>query len=70
MTKAQRTQYSEYEAADVLGISIDQLRGLVRDHIAKDAHSTDPEAPMYQASDLVVLRFLAGIRSRPSLARM
>jgi hypothetical protein len=70
MTKAQRIQYSEYEAADMLGISIDQLRGLVRDHIVKDAHSADPEAPVYQASDLVVLRFLAGIRSQPELARM
>ena len=37
MTKAQKIQYSEHEAANLLGVSIDQFRSLVRDHIVKDA---------------------------------
>jgi hypothetical protein len=63
MTKAPKTQYSEEEAASMLGLNIDQLRSLVRAHIAKDEETA--ELSSYQPSDLVVLRVLAG-RSRPA----
>lgn len=52
--------YTESEAARVLGVSIESLRSLVRQHIL----TADPEAevnlPMtsFQPSDLLLLRFL------------
>jgi hypothetical protein len=70
MTKAQKIQYSEYEAASMLGITIDRLRELVRDHIVKDSYSTAPEVPTYQPSDLVVLRVLSGLSRQPEVVQL
>jgi hypothetical protein len=56
--KAAKTQYSENEAAMQLGISIDELRDLVRCHIVKDEEGAGAP-PTYQQSDLVLLRILA-----------
>ena len=55
--KASKVRYSEDEAARKLGLSVDELRLLVRDHIATGdgAHAVDN----FQPSDLVVLRILA-----------
>ncbi|HYI95478.1 MAG TPA: hypothetical protein VEX68_18195 [Bryobacteraceae bacterium] len=62
MTKAQKIQYSEDEAANLLGVSVDQLRSLVRDHIVKDASApVDTPVSIYHPSDLVVLRLLTGM---------
>jgi hypothetical protein len=62
MAKAQKIQYSEDEAANMLGVSVDQLRSLVRDHIVKDATAPlDTFLPTYHPSDLVVLRILTGM---------
>ncbi len=59
--KLQKTQYSESEAAQVLGVSVDELQQLVRRHIAAGG---DDELPFlsqthYQPSDLLLLRILA-----------
>ena len=57
VNKASKVYYSEDEAARKLGLSVDQLRSLVRDHI-----STGEEIPAvdnFQPSDLVLLRILA-----------
>ncbi len=71
MTKAQKIQYSEHEAADLLGVSIDQLRSLVRDYIVKDATaSVDTSVPTYHPSDLVVLRILTGMSRGAETVRM
>ena len=70
MTKVQKVQYSEYEAANMLGISIEQLRGLVRDHIVKEWNSAAPEVPTFHPSDLVILRVLAGLTRQPELVGM
>ena len=60
MNNVPKPQYSEVEAARMLGISVDQLRSLVRAHIVKDEEATGPAVPSsYQKSDLVVLRVLA-----------
>lgn len=56
-TDAGRTQYSEQEAARMLGIAVEDLRSLVSTHIV---HGGDvPPQTVFQASDLVVLRLLA-----------
>jgi hypothetical protein len=70
MTKAQKIQYSEYEAANMLGVSVDRLRSLVRDHIVKDGHADAAAVPTYHPSDLVLLRILAGMSRQPEVARM
>ena len=56
--KAPKIQYSENDAATQLGISIDELRNLVRYHIVKDDEGAGAP-PTYQPSDLVLLRILA-----------
>lgn len=62
-TKLNKTQYSEHEAAQLLGVSIEELRSLVCTHIV---HGADlPEQATYQASDLVVLRLLGRLVAVP-----
>ena len=62
MTKSTpKIEYSEYEAATMLGVSIDQLRSMIRNHIVKDEAAVAPHLATFQASDLVVLRILAGM---------
>ena len=54
---ATKTQYSEHEAAQMLGVSLEDFRTLVRTHIV---HGEDlPAQATYQPSDLLVLRVLA-----------
>lgn len=62
-TKANRIQYSEAEAAQMLGISVEQLRSLVLRHIV---HGEEvPTQTTFQAADLLVLRILSGLGSAP-----
>jgi hypothetical protein len=58
-TRPTKAQYTEAEAAEVLGISVERLRNLVQDHIlhGEEEASVLPHAS-YQPSDLLVLRFL------------
>jgi hypothetical protein len=71
MTKAQKIQYSEHEAANLLGVTIDQLRSLVRDYIVKDTTApVDTSVPAYHPSDLVVLRILIGMSRGAETVRM
>ena len=52
--------YTETEAAEALGVSIDRFRDLVRVHIAQsEDEASNIGSATYQASDLVVLKFLA-----------
>jgi len=59
-TRSAKSFYSEIEAAQALGISIDRFRDLVRTHIAQSEDEVNNiAATTYQASDLLVLRLLA-----------
>ena len=61
VTKANQTQYSEVEAAQELGVTVDQLRVLIRSHIAQtDEDLTHIAVASFHASDLLVLKILAG----------
>jgi len=60
-------QYSETEAAAHLGISIEHLRSLVKDHIVKDDDTASVAMATFQASDLLVLKILAGMNPAPPL---
>ncbi len=59
-TKPLRVEYSEIEAAEMLGISVDYLRSLVKSHIVKDEDPT-VTVESFQQSDLLLLRILAKI---------
>jgi hypothetical protein len=62
--KQNKTQYSEVEAAQELGVTVDQLRVLIRHHIAKsDEDLTHIAVATFHPSDLLVLKILAGQNS-------
>lgn len=67
---AQRTtksHYSETEAADALGVSVEQLRSLIKNYVvvAEEDLSNVPNAT-FQASDLLLLRILSGLQANGS----
>ncbi len=60
-TKSNQTQYSEVEAAQELGVTVDQLRTLIRSHIAQtDEDLNHIAVASFHPSDLLVLKILAG----------
>jgi hypothetical protein len=69
-SKVSRTYYSESEAAVTLGITVDQLRGLILDHILEREEDLKnmPLASLHP-SDLLVLKLLAGLGSTAAAAR-
>ena len=64
--KSSKTQYSEVEAAQELGLSVEQLRGLIRSHIAQSDEDLNHIAvASFQPSDLLVLKLLSGQNVNP-----
>ena len=61
LTRTGKSQYSETEAAEELGISIAQLRTMIRSHVVeKDEDLTNVPVHSFQPSDLLILRLLSG----------
>lgn len=61
LTRTGKSHYSESEAAEELGISIDQLRTMIRSHVVdQDEDLTNVATTTFQPSDLLILRMLAG----------
>jgi len=61
VSKPAKTQYSEHEAAQELGVSIERLRALIRSHIVEsDEDLNNVALAGFHASDLLVLKILAG----------
>jgi hypothetical protein len=59
LTRTGKSQYSEVEAAEELGISVDQLRTVIRSHVIdRDEDLTNVSSTTFQPSDLLVLRLL------------
>ena len=65
--KTTKSHYSEAEAADALGITVDQLRALIKNYVvvAEEDLSNVPNAT-FQSSDLLLLRILSGLQSKTS----
>ena len=62
-----KTQYSEHEAAVELGVSVEQLRVLIRSHIAQSDEDLNHIAvASFHPSDLLVLKLLVGGISTPT----
>ncbi len=56
-----KTQYNEAEAAHELGLTVEQLRVLIRNHIAQSDEDLHHIAlASFHPSDLLVLKILAG----------
>ncbi len=59
-----KSQYSESEAAEELGISVEQLRTMIRSHVVdRDEDLNNVPVTTFQPSDLLVLRLLSGRRA-------
>jgi hypothetical protein len=59
-TRTGKSQYSETEAAEELGVSIEQLRSMIRSHVVdRDEDLTNVPVTTFQPSDLLILRLLA-----------
>jgi len=57
--KPAKTHFSAEEAASALGVSIDQLYALIRQHLAvEDGEMSNVVQTQFQASDIFLLRFL------------
>jgi hypothetical protein len=60
-TKPSKGQYSEAEAAEELGISVAQLRTMIRSHVVdRDEDLNNVPVHTFQPSDLLILRLLTG----------
>ena len=57
--KAPKNEYSESQTAAILGISIEQLRTLIRQQVGPDEDLSGLAMATYSSSDLVLLRMLA-----------
>lgn len=67
LSKQNKTQYSEAEAAQELGMTVEQLRVLIRNHVAQsDEDLTHIAMASFHPSDLLVLKLLAGQSSPQS----
>lgn len=62
LTRTSKSQYSEIEAAEELGISVAQLRTMIRSHVVeRDEDLSNVPVTTFQPSDLLILRLLAGM---------
>jgi len=62
-----KTQYNEHEAAQELGVSVDQLRALIRSHIVEtDEDLNNVSVASFHPSDLLVLKLLNGPKASPT----
>jgi hypothetical protein len=69
LTRSGKSQYSETEAAEELGISVEQLRTMIRSHVVdRDEDLTNVPVTTFQPSDLLVLRLLSARRPQSTVA--
>jgi hypothetical protein len=54
-----KLEYTEEEAASALGISISQLRALVRTHVIQEESGPDVPIPNFRPADLLLLKMLS-----------
>lgn len=60
LSRRGKSQFTETEAAEELGVSVERLRVLIRRHIVtSDEDLTNVPIASFQPSDLLILRMLA-----------
>jgi hypothetical protein len=63
LSRTGKSQYSEAEAAEELGISVEQFRAMIRNHVIdRDEDLDNVPVTSFQPSDLLILRLLGGMR--------
>ncbi len=69
LSRTGKSHYSEAEAAEELGITIMQLRTMIRSHVVdRDEDLSNVPQTTFQASDLVILRLLAKMQPAQTAA--
>ena len=58
-----KLEYTEEEAASALGVSISQLRALVKTHVTQEESGADVPIPTFRPTDLLLLKMLSEPRS-------
>jgi hypothetical protein len=67
-SKPPKSHYSEQEAARELGLSIEQLRTLIRSHIVETEEDlNNVSVASFHPSDLLVLKILSSLKSGSTL---
>lgn len=67
LSRTGKSQYSEAEAAEELGVTVMQLRTMIRSHVVdRDEDLSNVPQTSFQASDLVILRMLAKMQPQGS----
>jgi len=62
LSRTGKSQYTETEAAEELGVSVEQLRTMIRSHVVdRDEDVNNIPVTTFQPSDLLVLRLLSGM---------
>jgi hypothetical protein len=62
-----KSHYSATEAAEELGVSVQQLRAMIRNHVVdRDEDLNNVPVTTFQPSDLLILRLLAGKPLNPN----
>ncbi len=57
MTRPRKSQYTEVEAAEELGVSVDRLRTIIRSHVVdREEDAINIPVTTFQPSDLLILR--------------
>ena len=65
--KSPKPHYSESEAARELGVSVEELRTLIRSHIAEtDEDLNNVSVTSFHPSDLLVLKLLSRTNGTPT----
>jgi len=60
-TRPQKSHYTETEAAEALGVTVEHLRFMVRSHLIQaDEDMANLTVAGFQPSDLLVLKLLSG----------
>ncbi len=63
LSRTGKSQFTETEAAEELGISVEQLRTMIRSHVVdREEDVNNIPVTTFQPSDLLVLRLLSGMR--------
>ncbi len=58
-----KVEYTEEEAASALGVSVSELRAMVRTHVTKGEIEGEVPIPTLRPTDLLLLQMLAGERA-------
>ena len=67
MTRPGKSQYTEVEAAEELGVTVDHLRTIIRNHVVdREEDVNNIPVTTFQPSDLLILRLLSGMPTNPT----